>query len=148
MNAVSLPRALRRTIVLASVSVAMAATPLADARAKTEKRATSSRAVSIATVTTHGFRVAVVATRLTGGATPTADARVAIAQRIAGGWREKGETRLKETYFWRTVTGPRAICKLELATAGSPQSPYVAIRLLQSPSLGCGRTHRIPLPAR
>jgi hypothetical protein len=148
MNAVSLPRALSRTIVLASIAVAMAATPLADARAKTEKRATSSRAVSIATVTTHDFRAAVVATRLTGGATPTADVRVAIAQRIAGRWREKAETRLKETYFWRTVTGPRAICKLELATARSPQSPYVAIRLLQSPSLGCGRTHRIPLPAR
>jgi hypothetical protein len=148
MNAVSSPRLLRRTLVLASCAVAMAATPLADARAKTEHRATSSRAVSIATVTTHDFRVAVVAARLTGGATPTADVRVAIAQRIAGAWREKGETRLKDTYFWRTATGPRAICKLELATAGSPRSPYVSIRLLQSPSLGCGPTHRIPLPAR
>jgi hypothetical protein len=123
MNAVSSPRVLRPTIVLASCAVAMAATPLADARAKTEQRATSSPAVSIATVATRDFRVAVVATRLTRGATPTADVRVGIAQRIAGGWREKGETRLEATYFWRTVTGPRAICKLELATAGLPRRP-------------------------
>jgi hypothetical protein len=122
MKAVPSPRVLTRTLLLASIAVAMAATPLVDARAKTEERATSSRAVSIASVTTQDFRAAVVATRVTGGATPTADVRVAIAQ--------------------------RAICKLELATASSPQSPYVAIRLLQSPSLGCGRTHRIPLPAR
>jgi hypothetical protein len=148
MKAVPSPRVLTRTLLLASIAVAMAATPLVDARAKTDERATSSRAVSIASVTTQDFRAAVVATRVTGGATPTADVRVAIAQRSAGRWREKGETRLTGTYFWRTVTGPRAICKLELATASSPQSPYVAIRLLQSPSLGCGRTHRIPLPAR
>ena len=147
MNAVSSARALRRTIVLASCAVATAATPLAEARATTEEHPTARPAVSIATVTTHDFRVAVVATRLTAGSTPTAEARVASAQRIAGGWREKGETRLKGTYFWRTVTGPRPICKLELATASSPRS-YVSIRLLQSPSLGCGPTHRIPLPPR
>lgn len=102
MNAVSSPRVPRRTLLLANFAVAMAATPPADARAKTDERATSSCAASIASVTTQEFRVAVVATRLTGGATPTADVRVAIAQGIAGRWREKGETRLKGTYFWRT----------------------------------------------
>jgi hypothetical protein len=145
MNRIPFTRARRRAILL-SVTAVMAATPLAGARTTAPERTSTSPAASIATVTTRDFRVGVFAKKLGGGATPTADVRAAVAQRVAGGWRESGEIRLKGTYFWRTVTGPRPICKLEIATVGSKTPAYVAVRMLQSPSLGCGRTHRIPFP--
>jgi hypothetical protein len=109
--------------------------------------ASASRVASVATVTTRDFRVAVVATRLSRGATPTAEVRVAAAHRAEGGtWREIGERRLGETYFWHTVTGPRAVCRLELATTSRPRlRPHVVVQLLLSPSLGCARTYRLPL---
>jgi hypothetical protein len=111
----------------------------------------AARVASVATVETRDFRVAVVAYRVSGGAAPTAEVRLAIAQKAAGGgWRERGEKRLEETYFWRTVSGPRSVCKLEIATAGSLPSvrSHVSVQLLLSPSLGCGRAHRFPLPSR
>jgi hypothetical protein len=76
--------------------------------------------------------------------------RVGIARRVGGNWRERGERRLDETLFWRTVTGPRAVCRLEIATAGRSPAfrPFVTVQLLQSPSLGCGNVHRVMLPAR
>jgi hypothetical protein len=111
----------------------------------------AARVASVATVETRDFRVAVVAYRVSGGAAPTAEVRLAIAQRATGGgWRERGERRLDGTYFWRTVSGPRSVCKLEIATPGTLTSvrPHVTVQLLVSPSLGCGRAHRFPLPSR
>jgi hypothetical protein len=107
------------------------------------------RTATVATLTTQDFRVAVVARRLDGGGTPTAEVRVGLARRVGGSWRELRERRLGETFFWNTVTGPRAVCRLAIS-AGSSSSfqPYATVRLLVSPSLGCGRTHRLPLPAR
>lgn len=135
---------------LLSISLAALAMTLPAAGASTDAQMTTKRAASVAIVTTRDFRVAVVAQRLDGGAAPTAEVRVAVAQRVASRWRERGETRLNETYFWRTITGPRAVCKLDVATATSPRGarPHVAVQLLRSPSLGCGPTHRIPLPDR
>jgi len=74
--------------------------------------------------------------------------RVGLARRVDGGWREVDELRLDETDFWRTVSGPRALCLLALGTAGTQRSfrPYLTVQVLLSPSLGCGRAYRIPLP--
>jgi hypothetical protein len=103
---------------------------------------------TVAVVTTHDVRVAVVAKRASGGSAPTAEVRVGLARRAGAGWREVGERRLEETYFWKTVSGPRAICRLGIGTTGARPSfrPYLILQLLLSPSLGCGRTYRIALP--
>jgi hypothetical protein len=129
--------------------VALAAVRPAATGAPREPQGSAPRVASVVTSTTRDFRVAVVAQRVNGGATPTADVRVAVARRAGAGWREVGERRLAERYFWNTVTGPRAVCRLAVATAGAGASfrPYVAVQLLLSPSLGCGRTHRVPLAA-
>lgn len=115
-----------------------------------QMHSTATPVASMATLTTRDFRVAVLAYRLSGGAAPTAEVRLAIAQWVGGSWRKKGEKRLDETYFWRTVSGPRSVCRLEIATSGSRKSsrPHVSVQLLLTPSLGCGRAHRFPLPAR
>jgi uncharacterized membrane protein len=107
-------------------------------------------AATVATMTTRDFRVAVVARRLGGGGTPTAEVRVGLARRMGDSWRELGERRLGETYFWKTVTKTRGVCRLALASAGSSSTfrPSVTVQLLLSPSLGCGRAHRIALPGR
>ncbi len=133
-------------VVAVSVVALVAVQPNA-ARARGETHATAPRIVSVAVLTTRDFRVAVVAKRLNGGVTPTAEVRFAVARRVRSGWRETGETRLRETYFWHTVTGPRAVCRLEIATAGLRGSfrPRVTVQLVLSPSLGCGRTYRVPL---
>ena len=72
-----------------------------------------------------------------------------LARRVGGSWREFGEQRLRETYFWHTLSRPRAVCRLEINTAvpRSASGPQVTVQLLLSPSLGCGRTYRIPLKA-
>jgi hypothetical protein len=113
------------------------------AEARAERADDNPRVATVATVRTADFRVAIVATRVDGGGAPTADVRLGIAKRVGSGWRERREVRLKEIYFWRTVTGPRAVCRLQVATARSPE---VGTQLLQSSSLGCGPLHRIPLP--
>jgi hypothetical protein len=102
---------------------------------------------TVAVVTTNEFRVAVVAIRLS-GVPPAADLRVGLARRAGGRWREVAEHRLSERYFWNTVSHPQAVCRLEIVTAGTRHSPRsrVIVQLLLSPSLGCGRIYRIPLP--
>jgi hypothetical protein len=116
---------------------------------RNDASASAQRFASVGVITTADYRVAVVAQRMS-GLPPTAELRVGYARRVGGGWRELGERRLDETYFWRTVTGPRAVCRLEIETAGpgGRARPYATVRLLLSPSLGCGDTHRIPLTAR
>lgn len=133
-------------IVAVSLVAVVAVQPKA-APARGEPRANAPRIASIAVLTTRDFRVAVVARRLNGGAAPTAEVRFAVARRVGSSWRETGETRLREAYFWHTVTGPRAVCRLEIATAGSRAlfRPHVTVQLLLSPSLGCGPAYRVPL---
>jgi hypothetical protein len=132
-----------RLLVVAVGAALVALAALSSASAESRRTAT------VAVVTTQDFRAAVSARRLTGGPVPTAEVRVGLARRVGSGWRELGERRLEETYFWRTVSGPRAVCRLAIATAGARPSfqPYVTLQLLLSPSLGCGRTYRIPLAA-
>ena len=115
-----------------------------------EAAAGAERTAVLATLTTRDLRVAVVARRRDSGGTPTAEVRLGLARRVGGSWRELWERQLGETYFWNTLTGPRAVCRLAIASASSSPSfrPYVAVQLLLSPSLGCGRTYRVPLPSR
>jgi hypothetical protein len=129
-------------IVLAA---AVATLHLTAAEARTDGSQTTRK--TVASLTTRDVRVVVEATRVNRGATPAARVRVAIARRVRGTWRELREARLRQTYFWHALTGPHAVCRLELATTRSRVAyrPYVVVQLLQSPSLGCGRTYRIPL---
>lgn len=142
---------MRRTAVLLGVSViALAAVLPARASARAETGSAAKRVASIAILTTLDFRVALVAHRLGAGAAPTAEVRIAVARRVGGGWRERSELRLRETYFWHTLTGPRSVCRLEVATTSSRSrgGPHVVFQLLRSPALGCGPTHRLSLPSR
>jgi hypothetical protein len=108
------------------------------------------RTATVAVAVTKEFRVAIVATRLSGESPPTAAVRVGLARRVGGSWREFDERRLRERYFWNTVSQPHAVCRLEIATVGTRRSPgsQVKVQLLLSPSLGCGGIHRMPLPTR
>jgi hypothetical protein len=130
---------------LASLAVALVAQAPTDAGSPSGVRESVSRTATVAVVTTQEFRVAVVARRVTGGPAPTAEVRVALARRVGGSWREFAERRLGETYFWKTVSRPHAVCRLAIETAGTKR---VTVRLLLSPSIGCGRTYGIPLPTR
>jgi hypothetical protein len=144
-------RNLAFTFASTIVALGALATSLATATGAPRKAAAEAeRTAPVATLTTRDFRVAVVVRRLTAGAAPTAEVRVGLARRVGGSWHELGERRLRETFFWNTVTGPRGVCRLAIASAGSSPSsqPYVTVQLLLSPSLGCGRAHRIALPPR
>ena len=101
----------------------------------------------IATATTTDFRVVLTAEKRGGGGAPTAVVRLTSEQRIDDRWRRTGAHRLNGTYFWNTVTGPRAVCRLELKTTGASMKPRprVIVQLLLTPSLGCGRTHQYGL---
>jgi hypothetical protein len=90
-----------------------------NAGARREALPSAPRVVTVASVTTREFRVAVVARQMSAGAAPTAEVRAAVARRVNGSWREIGETRFRETYFWHTVAGPRAVCRLEIATTST-----------------------------
>lgn len=144
MNRARGPLKLAATVVLVSSLGAVAAPG-----SRGVVHSTAMSVVTVGTVTTKDFRAVVVAQRMS-GSPPTAEVRVGYARRVGARWRELGERRLDETYFWRTVTGPRTVCRLEIETAGpgGRARPSVTVRLLLSPSLGCGNTYRIPLTAR
>lgn len=149
-RSLSRPRARLAVALAAGLSLlALGGAQSTAASERTEAGTSQARVATVASVTTGDFRVAVVARRL-GGSPPTADLRVGIARRVGGSWRERGQRRLDESAFWWTVTGPRAVCRLEIATAGRSPSfrPFVTVQLLQSPSLGCGKAFRVTLPSR
>jgi hypothetical protein len=133
------------TVVLVALLGALAAS-----ESRSAAQSSAQHVVTVGEVTTKDYRAVVVARRL-GGSPPTAEVRVGSARRVSGRWRELGEKRLDETYFWNSVTGPRAVCRLEIETVAPGRGsfkPAVTVRLLQSPSLGCGKTYRIPLGGR
>lgn len=133
-------------VALAATSIVLATLQSSAAASPSDAHSSGQSFANVGVITTKDFRVAVVAQRMS-GSPPTAEVRVGFARRVSGRWRELGEKLLDETYFWRTVTGPRAVCRLEIETAGpgGRARPYVTVRLLLSPSLGCGDTYRIPL---
>lgn len=115
-----------------SVSAALVVLALLTARADA-----AGETKTIATTTTADFRVVVNATnRGGGGGAPPATVTVKTFERSGGAWRELNETRLAGPYFWKTITGPLAVCRLEIRTAGG--KPRTLVQLLRSPSLGCG----------
>jgi hypothetical protein len=115
-----------------SISAALVALALVTARADA-----AGEAKTIATTTTTDFRVVVSATNLGGGGGPP-EARVTVRtfERADAAWRRTSERRLAGPYFWKTITGPLAVCRLEIRTL--PARPRAFVQLLQSPSLGCG----------
>jgi hypothetical protein len=94
---------------------------------------------TIGTVGGDGFRAEVVAQKSGGGPAPTAVVSVTTYRRTGGGWA-KTARRLPGTYFWKTLTAPGAICRLELVTS---RNPRVIVQLLQTPSVGCATAQTI-----
>jgi hypothetical protein len=107
-------------------------------------------AAPLATLTTSDFRVVVTAEKAGNGGAPTALVEVRISQRVGGRWRVTDSHRLKGPYFWNVVTGPRAVCRLEIRTAGTASAPRprTVVQLLQTPSVGCGPAANYPLAQR
>ena len=96
-------------------------------------------AKTIGSASTSDFRVVLTATKLEGGAAPAARVTVTTSRKAGSAWRRTGVRHLAGTYFWKTLTGPRAVCRLELrTTGGATSSPRAVVQLLQTPSVGCG----------
>jgi hypothetical protein len=126
VKAIWIPGALGALLALAALA------PLASGAAGTATR-------TVATSQTLDFRVAVLATKVSGGQAPTASASVEVFRRSRGHWQKFLVARVPGGYFWKVLTGLGSVCRLEISTS-SGRSPggHVTISLLQSPSLGCG----------
>jgi hypothetical protein len=134
----------RSVAVTLVVVVALVAAALATAR----DEGASAAAKTIASTTTSDFRVVVRATNLGGGGgAPAAAVTVRSFERAGGEWRRTSERRLAGTYFWKTITGPLAVCRLEIRTTAAKARfrPHATVQLLRSPSLGCGPVTSHPL---
>ena len=123
---------LRMTFTLAAIVAALALTSLGIAAPRVAPLPTT-----IATLSSLDYRAVLTAQRESGGAAPTAAVRLVIYSRVHGGWHRAGVHRLSGTFFWKTVTAPHGICEIHLRTTGTPR---LAVQLLESPSVGCGRT--------
>jgi hypothetical protein len=125
----------------------LAAIALAVASLATGASAASASATPIATVTTSDFRVVVTAEKTGSGSAPTATVRVITSKRSGRSWRRTGAHRLGGSYFWNTVTGPHAVCRLDIRTSSleARARPYVVVQLLLTPALGCGAAQRFAL---
>ena len=129
-----------RLVSVSLVVVALSAVACATASPRLERAASAPGVRTIASASTSDFRVVLTAARRGGGSAPTATITLTTSRRLGGGWQRTGVHRLRGTYFWNTVTGPRAVCRLEVRTTGSSArfQPQVLVQLLLSPSLGCG----------
>lgn len=126
----------------------MLGAPIASA---TDTRYTSSASQTrLADMRTADFRVVVSATKSGSGRAPTAKAAVATFHRSDGRWLRTGRHVLRGSYFWHTLSGPNAICRLDLQTAAARanERPHVTVQLLMTPSLGCARAYDFVLAAR
>ena len=130
-------KAIRIPIMLAAL---LALAPLASGAGGTATR-------TVATSQTVDLRVAVVATKVSGGQAPSASASVKVFRRRGGVWQPFMSARLPGGYFWKVLTGSGSVCRLEISTS-SGRSPggHVTISLLESPSLGCGPPRTLLLP--
>jgi hypothetical protein len=130
-------KAIRIPIMLAAL---LALAPLASGAGGTARR-------TVATSQTVDLRVAVVATKVSGGQAPSASASVKVFRRRGGVWKPFMSARLPGGYFWKVLTGSGSVCRLEISTS-SGRSPggHVTISLLESPSLGCGPPRTLLLP--
>ncbi|MGH3133530.1 MAG: hypothetical protein ACRDNY_07295 [Gaiellaceae bacterium] len=133
---------LRRRLVAVSLVVvtALVAGALATGSTSARSAVSATGVETIATARTSDFRVVVKAERRGGGAAPAATVTLTTFQRLRGNWQRIGVHRLDGPYFWKVVTGPRAVCRLDVRTTAARASfqPRATVRLLLSPSLGCG----------
>lgn len=106
---------------------------------------TTVASATIATTSSADFRAELVATRTGSGRAPTATVTLTTFQRASSAWHELASRRIAGSFFWKTVTGSRAICRFELASA---VRPHVTAQLLLTPAVGCGKTTTIALPSR
>jgi hypothetical protein len=103
-------------------------------------------AKTIATVASVDYRAELVARKTGTGAAPTASVTAVTYRRNGTGWTRTGSRPLAGTFFWNTVAGPHALCRLDLATAGGAAArPHLVVQLLQSPSLGCAKAQTVSL---
>jgi hypothetical protein len=133
-----------------AVCAALVAGAHGAASAVNRTEASTPPAKTIASAVTSDFRVVVVAeTRGGGGGSPPASVTVETSKRVDGTWVRTGAHRLRGTYFWKSVTGPRAVCRLDVRATAARAGfrPSVVVQLLMSPSLGCGRASEYPLTA-
>ena len=98
--------------------------------------AASPTTATIASADASGFRIAVTATKPSGGGgAPPATVYVTALERTGKTWKPLGRLRVgrSEGFFWKVVTGPHAVRQLSIDT-GSPER--VGLQLLLSPALG------------
>jgi hypothetical protein len=126
-----------RIALLVVLATALASTGAAGA--------TTTAQITIATASATGFRVDVLAQRTGAGEAPTATVTLVTYRQTDRTFKLLSRARLRGTFFWKTITGPRAVCTLNLATAGTA---HVTVQLLTSPAIGCGSTTTIKLPTR
>jgi hypothetical protein len=128
-------------LICAAAVVAAGALAAVDRRGSDAAAATTR---AVATAATSDFRVVLTARKgAPAGGAPSAEVTLGIFERSAAGWRRTGTHELGGAYFWKTLTGGRAVCRLELRTAGG--RPRAVVRLLVTPSLGCGAVRTFPL---
>jgi hypothetical protein len=102
------------------------------------------RPTTIGTAATVDFRVVLTARRTSAGDAPTAAVTATIYRLGRDSWERTGTHEVPGTYFWNVVSRRNAVCGLSIATAGAAK-PHATIRLLVTPSIGCGRSYRIGL---
>ena len=119
-----------RTTALAAATAALFAAPVAAASG-TQK--------TIAIVTEGNLRAVVVAHKRSGGNAPTAAITVTGYRTDGHVWHRTRSHRLTATFFWKTVTAPQGVCRLEL------NSVKLSLSLLVSPSIGCSKTSALPV---
>jgi hypothetical protein len=134
-----------RSVIAVVVGLTVALSIAAVALAAGDRAAAPS--ARIAEVSTTDLRAVVTATKRGNDAPPTAQVAVSTFKRASGTWSRTGRHVLPGTYFWNTVTGSRAVCRLELRTSPT-RRPRLLVQLLTTPSIGCGRAHELVLDAR
>jgi hypothetical protein len=118
-----------RTPTLAAVAaaaLALSATAFASSR-------------TIAVVTHGGFRAVVTAHKTSGGRAPTASVTATGYRAANHVWHRARTLRLSGTFFWKTLTAPHAVCRLEL------RGSRLTLSVLVSPSLGCSTASTLTL---
>lgn len=117
-----------RTLALAAAVLAVLAAPAAAA---------AGTAKTIVVVTQGFMRAVVAAHKTSGGQAPTAAITVTVYRVDRHAWHHIRTHRLTGTFFWKTVTAPQTLCRLELAGA------RLSISVLVSPSIGCSKTSTV-----
>jgi hypothetical protein len=102
------------------------------------------RPATIGSVATVDFRVVLTARRTSAGDAPTAAVAATTYRLGRDSWERTGSRTIPGTYFWNVVSRRNAVCGLSITTAGAA-GPHATVRLLVSPSIGCGRAYRFAL---